>query len=454
MASFKSQKPVCVIVGLGITGLACARFLHAQGRPFKVVDSRLDPPALTEFSRLFPEAEVELGEFREATFRGAAELIVSPGVGLNTPAIARAREAGVRLTGDIDLFARRAEKPVIAITGSNGKSTVAALVAAILEEAGHVVGLGGNLDASHGKPALDLLSQGGVEFYVLELSSFQLETTENLKAEVATILNLSEDHMDRYDSLAAYHQAKLRIFNGCRQVVVNQDSPCSAAPEVPGRPLWEFGFEEPGAKTVGIVSDAGEQVIAWNQERILPAKELKIAGRHNLANAMAAVALTLAVKTEVGAIRRGLQRFPGLPHRCQWLRRLRGVDFYNDSKGTNVGATVAAIEGLGQHVQGQVILIAGGQGKGADFQPLGPALGRWGKAVVLIGEDAARIADCLDKGTRVDFANSMKDAVIAASAVAGPGDVVLLSPACASFDMFDNFAHRGREFTRVVEALQ
>ncbi|MEX2469233.1 MAG: UDP-N-acetylmuramoyl-L-alanine--D-glutamate ligase [Pseudohongiellaceae bacterium] len=454
MASLKSQKPVCVIVGLGITGLACARFLHAEGRPFKVVDSRPEPPALAEFSRLFPEAEVELGEFREATFRGAAELIVSPGVGLETPAIARAREAGVPISGDIDLFARRARKPVIAITGSNGKSTVAALVAAILEEAGHVVGLGGNLDASHGKPALDLLSQGGVEFYVLELSSFQLETTANLKAEVATILNLSEDHMDRYDSLAAYHQAKLRIFNGCRQVVVNHDSPYSAAPEVPGRPLWEFGFGEPGAKTVGVVSDAGEQFIAWHKERILPVRELKIAGRHNLANAMAAVALTLAVQTKVDAIRNGLRRFPGLPHRCQWVRRLRDVDFYNDSKGTNVGATVAAIEGLGQHGQGRVILIAGGQGKGANFQPLGPVLDRWGKAVVLIGEDAARIADCLGQEMQVSIADSMEEAVSTAAAAADPGDVVLLSPACASFDMFDNFAHRGREFTRAVEALQ
>lgn len=443
-----------LVVGLGETGLSCARFLARKGERFKVVDSRPNPPALEEFRRLFPAVEYELGDFQVQTFMNAEQLIVSPGVSLQTPAIAAAMKNNVPVTGDIDIFSREVKRPIAAVTGSNGKSTVVEMLAAILRSANVKYLLGGNLDGENFKPALDLLAEPPADIYILELSSFQLETTENLAAEVATILNLSEDHLDRYASLEEYKKAKQRIFNGCRHVVVNRDDPASFPPETISVPSLDFGFSKPGVNGLGLLEENGDQYLAYQFEKIVSVSELKIVGQHNIANALAAIALALTVGVELDAIRRAVREFAGLPHRCQWVASIGGVDFYNDSKGTNVGATMAAVEGLGQRISGHILLIAGGISKGADFSPLAPVINRWAKEVILIGRDAMELAATLDPDIQTYFAEDMQDAVSVALEHASAGDAVLLSPACASFDMFDNYRHRGQVFVQSVERLQ
>ena len=443
-----------LVVGLGETGLSCARFLARKGERFKVVDSRLTPPALDEFRRLFPAVEYELGDFQVQTFMSAEQLIVSPGVSLLTPAIAAAMKNNVSVTGDIDIFSREVKRPIAAVTGSNGKSTVVELLAAILKSANVKYLLGGNLDGANFKPALDLLAEPPADIYILELSSFQLETTENLAAEVATILNLSEDHLDRYASLEDYKKAKQRIFNGCRHVVINRDDPASIPPATISVPSLDFGFSKPGVNGLGLLEENDDQYLAYQFEKIVSVSELKIVGQHNIANALAAIALALTLGVELDAIRRAVREFTGLPHRCQWVATINGVDFYNDSKGTNVGATMAAVEGLGQRISGHILLIAGGVSKGADFSPLAPVINRWAKEVILIGRDALELAATLDADIQTYFAEDMQDAVSVALEHASAGDAVLLSPACASFDMFDNYRHRGQVFVQSVERLQ
>lgn len=449
----KAAEPVSVIVGLGDTGLSVANHLASMGEVFKIVDSRANPPGLAELRRRQPLAEIELGEFNPATFLAARRLVVSPGVSLKTEAIVLARRAGVAITGDIDIFSKSVATPIIAVTGSNGKSTVVALVAEILREAGVEFGLGGNLDGSNFKPALDLLQEEEKQFYVLELSSFQLETTEKLGAAVAVILNVSPDHMDRYVDLDEYRSAKQRIFNGCRQAVVNRDDNTSQPPKDVAVPTWTFGAGVPGKNAVGIVRESGEDYLATDAEKILAIKDLKIIGQHNILNALAAMALTLAVGIDANSVSSALRKFAGLPHRCQWVATKNGVDFYNDSKGTNVGATLTAIAGLGQRLSGRIVLIAGGIGKGADFKLLVPVVRQWAKALILIGQDANQIAENFSDDLQIVFARDMQHAVSAAQQHARSGDAVLLSPACASFDMFDNFQHRGQVFMQAVENL-
>ena len=415
---------------------------------------------LTGFKASAPKIEVELGDFNPATFKAARRLVVSPGVSLKTPALQQAIEAGVPVTGDIDLFVREAKAPLVAVTGSNGKSTVVALLAHILRTAGRRIGVGGNLDGSSYKPALDLLQEDDEkDLYVLELSSFQLETTERLGAEVAALLNLSEDHMDRYADIEEYAAAKRRIFNGCRAVVVNRDDPFSR-PEPPvDVPLWEFGLgapdiNSPAAGGLGLLESNGDRYVAQRFEKIVSVSDLKLFGHHNITNALAAGTLALALGVRIEDIRKGLLTFGGLPHRCQRVATIGGVTFYNDSKATNVGATRAAVEGLGEQIRGHIILIAGGVGKGADFSALQTVVNRWGKAVVLIGQDAEALAAALDADTARYFAPTMQEAVRTALDHATDGDAVLLSPACASFDMFDDFQQRGDTFVRAVEGLQ
>ncbi|MGI9251483.1 MAG: UDP-N-acetylmuramoyl-L-alanine--D-glutamate ligase [Pseudohongiellaceae bacterium] len=443
-----------VIVGLGETGMSCARYFLSRGETFKVVDTRTAPPALAQLTQLAPEAEVELGEFSPATLSTARQLIVSPGVSVNTVAIQQAIAAGVPITGDIGIFAREAKAPIVAVTGSNGKSTVVALLAHILHKAGRNIGLGGNLDGTNFKPALDLLHEEHHDMYVLELSSFQLETTEQLDAEVATVLNLSEDHKDRYPNPAQYLRAKQQIFNGCKQVVINRDDPSSQPPHPLDVPVWEFGLSHPATNSLGLLEEDGNKYLAQQSEKIIAVSELNIFGHHNIANALAAAALALALDVNMEAIRNGLKAFTGLPHRCQQVATINGVTFYNDSKATNVGATRAAIEGLGEHITGHIILIAGGLGKDANFHPLQAMMKRRGKAAILIGKDAKALATALDANTPTHFANDMQTAVQIALEQATPGDAVLLSPACASFDMFDNFQQRGEAFIQAVEQLQ
>lgn len=442
-----------IIVGLGKTGLSVAKYMVANGLDFKILDTRSQPPMLNYFRTHFPDVEVETGKLDLSSLLGAKELIISPGLSLKTPEIQSAKSYGIPIRGDVDIFSQVVDAPIIGVTGSNGKSTVVAMLREILKKAGKRFGLGGNLDGAEAKPALDLLQGEAKELYVLELSSFQLETTTSLQAEVAVILNLSEDHMDRYESIDEYHKAKLRIFNGCRQLVINRDDVYSYPTEDFGVPVRDFGFDRPGRNGLGLFEEDGEQFLCYQLEKIIAVNELKVFGQHNISNVLAAIALALAVDIDIDKIRSGIKEFSGLPHRCQWVCDISGVSFYNDSKGTNVGATMAAIEGLGQRNKGHVVLIAGGVAKGADFSLLVPTLKRWVKELVLIGKDAEDIASNFYQDISINFAKDMGDAVSIAKNKASPGDAVLLSPACASFDMFRDFQHRGQKFTEVVENL-
>lgn len=442
-----------VIVGLGKTGLSVARYLHSLGIDFAVVDSRMDPPGLAEFSREFPGASLTLGEFDVAQLLAANELIVSPGIGLGTPAIRAAQESGVCISGDIDIFSKAAAAPFLAVTGSNGKSTVVTLLGVMARAAGLNVAVGGNLDGAEAAPALDLLRAGKKDLYVLELSSFQLETTAHLGALAATILNVSDDHMDRYDSLQDYGAAKQRILLGCRQIIVNRDDPAGAPHSVlPGRQR-SYGLDAPAEDDWGVQIEQGRMFLARGAQSVLATDELKIAGKHNVSNALAALAMGEAAGLPLSAMLKALREFPGLPHRCQWVRERHGVNYYNDSKGTNVGATIVAVESLGELSNGKLVLIAGGIDKEADFSLLVPAVSRFVRLAILIGRDAGKIAAAFKNSVQIVFAASMESAVQTAAENAAPGDVVLLSPGCASFDMFTDFGHRGRVFTQAVEAL-
>lgn len=453
MATARDDR-LTVIVGLGETGISCVKYFAQLGEKFMVVDSREDPPGLATLRELYPDVEYELGEFRQETLSAAKQLVVSPGLSIHSPAIAAAVVAGVPITGDIDIFSKQVAAPIVAVTGSNGKSTVVAMLTEILKKSGKSFGLGGNLDGENFKPALDLLAEPEKDLYVLELSSFQLETTERLGAEVATILNISADHMDRYEGIESYLSAKQRIFIDCKQVVVNRDDRDSYPPEGTDATVWEFGFGRPGMNGLGVLEEGDDRYLAFQFEKIVSVNDLKVFGQHNISNVLAAVALAMAMDIEMNAIKSAVTEFSGLPHRCQWVADIDGVNFYNDSKGTNVGATVAAIEGLGEHISGHIVLIAGGISKGADFAPLVPAMNKWGKAVVLIGQDAVEMAGYFDADIQTFFARDMREAAALALQQASSGDAVLLSPACASFDMFENFQHRGFAFIESVGTLQ
>ena len=435
-----------VIVGLGSTGLSVARHLARGGHTFSVADSRTQPPNVEAFRREFPDADLVLGPFAYEQFVGASELIVNPGIPLSTPALVAAKAAGAVLTGDIDYFHRAAQAPIVAITGSNGKSTVTTLLGEMAEAAGVQVAVGGNL----GTPALDLLDDA-VELYVLELSSFQLERCANLGAEVATVLNISADHLDHHGSMVAYHQAKHRIFQGCKKAVINRDEPLSN-PLVPEEvEKWYFRQGGSDFRCFGLEQHDGETWIALAREPLMPAAQLNIAGGHNTANALAALALGAAAGLELPAMLSTLKSFTGLSHRCEFVAERGRVGYYNDSKGTNVGAAVAAIKGLAD--KGRVVLIAGGQAKGASFEPLAECLMAQGRGAVLIGEAAADIETAIAGRLPVSLQSSMADAVAAAADMAEEGDVVLLSPACASFDMFAGYSDRGTQFCQAVENL-
>lgn len=437
-----------IVVGLGKSGMSLVRFLAQQGVSFAVADTRENPPELATLRRDYPQVEVRCGELDVDFLCRADELYVSPGLALATPALQAAAARGVKLSGDIYLFARNAKAPIVAISGSNAKSTVTTLVGEMAAAAGKRVAVGGNL----GTPALDLLNDD-VELYVMELSSFQLETTNQLGAEVATVLNVSEDHMDRYSGLPAYHLAKHRIFRGAKQVVVNRQDALTRPLMSEGLPCWTFGLSAPDFKAFGLREENGEKYLAFEFQNLMPVRELKVRGAHNQANALAALALGHAVGLPFDAMLSSLRSFTGLEHRCQWVRELDGVSYYNDSKATNVGAALAAIDGLGADMDGKLVLIAGGDGKGADFSGLRDSVAKHCRAVVLIGRDAELIAAAVGDGVPLVRADSLDDAIVQSRELAQPGDAVLLSPACASFDMFKNYEERGQLFARAVEAL-
>jgi len=436
-----------LIVGLGKTGLSCVRYLSGQGREIAVADSRLQPPGLDELKAGWPDVPVYLGEFDEELFAGFNELVVSPGISIAEPAIAGAAARGARIRGDIDLFADAADAPIIAITGSNGKTTVTTLVGEMARAAGRNVQVGGNI----GTPALDLLDQGA-DLYVLELSSFQLETTEELGALAATVLNVSDDHMDRYPDKMAYFQAKQRIYRGCKNAIVNLDDALSTPMARDTLRFLCFGFNRVNPETFSTRDDDQGTWITWGLDNLLLASELQLMGRHNISNVMAALALGHAAGLAMEPMLEVARSFRGLPHRCEFVRNLNGVDYINDSKGTNVGATVAAIESLVPD-SGKVILIAGGDGKGADFQPLAEPVAACCRALVLIGRDAGKISEAVGVSVPQYRATSLQEAVSLARQAAEPGDRVLLSPACASFDMFRDYNDRGEQFRALVEGL-
>jgi len=436
-----------LIVGLGKTGLSCVRYLSGQGREIAVADSRLQPPGLDELKASWPDVPVYLGDFDEALFAGFNELVVSPGISIAEPAIAGAAARGARIRGDIDLFADAADAPIIAITGSNGKTTVTSLVGEMARAAGRNVQVGGNI----GTPALDLLEQGA-DLYVLELSSFQLETTEELGALAATVLNVSDDHMDRYPDKMAYFQAKQRIYRGCKNAIVNLDDALSTPMARDNLRFLCFGFNRVNPETFSTRDDDEGTWITWGLDNLLLASELPLMGRHNISNVMAALALGHAAGLAMEPMLEVARRFRGLPHRCEFVRKLDGVDYINDSKGTNVGATVAAIESLVPD-SGKMILIAGGDGKGADFQPLAEPVAACCRALILIGRDADKISEAVGTSVPQHRATSLQEAVSLARQAAESGDRVLLSPACASFDMFRDYNDRGEQFRTLVEGL-
>ncbi|MEE8060010.1 MAG: UDP-N-acetylmuramoyl-L-alanine--D-glutamate ligase [Pseudomonadales bacterium] len=452
-----------VVVGLGMTGLSCARYLARKQEAFSVVDSRKQPPGLDEFKHEFPDVPLWLGEISDESLQGANQLIISPGVGLDDPAIHRAIDDDVLVCGDIDLFRSEAQSPIVAITGSNGKSTVTTLVGEMARQAGKRVAVGGNI----GVPVLDLLpvdvlEQQEPDLYVLELSSFQLERAGNLDVEVATVLNVSADHMDRYPNVLAYHQAKHRIFRGCKQVVVNRADPLSCPLLAEGVKVWTFGLNEPDFNGFGLLEEEGVEYLAFQFDRLMPISALQMIGRHNIENALAALALGKAAGLAIDPMLEVLREFAGLDHRCQFVGELNGVRFYNDSKGTNVGAAIAAIKGLAESVE-KIVLIAGGEAKGADFSPLLPILREHVRALVLMGEAADQLQVlCVGSLPPVKLqtvkvqtvkVQTMVEAVAEAANIGERGDAVLLSPACASFDMFDNYQHRGDMFSQAVSAL-
>lgn len=437
-----------IVVGLGKSGMSLVRFLANRGVSFAVADTRENPPELAALRREYPQVDVRCGELDVEFLCRADELYVSPGLALATPALQQAAARGVKLSGDIELFARYAKAPIIAITGSNAKSTVTTLVGEMAAAAGKRVAVGGNL----GTPALDLLNDD-IELYVMELSSFQLETTDQLGAEVATVLNISEDHMDRYSGLPAYHLAKHRVFRGARQVVVNRQDVLTRPLIGEGLPCWTFGLNKPGFHGFGLREENGEKYLAFQFDNLMPVRELKIRGAHNQSNALAALALGHAVGLPMVSMLNSLRSFGGLEHRCQWLREREGVSYYDDSKATNVGAALAAIEGLGADIPGKLVLIAGGDGKGADFSGLRAPVAANCRAVVLIGRDAELIAKALGDDVALIRVATLDEAVQRCAEIAQAGDAVLLSPACASFDMFKNYEERGRLFAQAVGDL-
>ena len=445
------MKGITLVVGLGKSGLSAARALQALDAAFAVTDSRTDPPGLAALQAECPEVPLYLGGFDPAAFAGATRLLVSPGVAVQTPVIAAAAARGVPVWGDIELLARLTQAPIAAITGSNGKSTVTTLLGLMAERAGLRAAVGGNL----GEPALDLWLQqehgtgSAPDGYVLELSSFQLETTHSLNAQVATVLNISPDHLDRYAGLDEYIAAKRRIFRGNGVMVVNADDPAVMAMLEPGRTVVRFSLQEPGAGDFGLRQVDGEPWLACGSESWIAASELLISGDHNLANALAALAMGQTLGLQRAGMLAALREFTGLAHRTALVAEHRGVRWFDDSKGTNVGATAAAVRGL----PGPVVLIAGGDGKNQDFDPLRAALAGKARAVVLIGRDGPLIAEALGDSVLLHSAADMNQAVALAAQSAQPGDSVLLSPACASFDMFSGYEERGRVFAAAVRSL-
>ncbi|MGB7803259.1 UDP-N-acetylmuramoyl-L-alanine--D-glutamate ligase [Buttiauxella sp.] len=437
MADYQGKK--VVIIGLGLTGLSCVDFFLARGVTPRVMDTRISPPGLEKL----PEAvERHTGSLNEDWLLAADLIVASPGIAVAHPALSRAADAGVEIVGDIELFCREAQAPIVAITGSNGKSTVTTLVGEMAKAAGINVGVGGNI----GLPALMLLDPAR-ELYVLELSSFQLETTSSLKAAAATILNVTEDHMDRYPfGLQQYRAAKLRVYENAAVCVVNADDALTMPVRGADDRCISFGVD---VGDYHLNHQQGDTWLRVKGEKILNTKEMKVVGRHNYTNALAALALADAVKLPRSSSLKALTTFTGLAHRFQLAWERNGVRWINDSKATNVGSTEAALNGL--KVEGTLHLLLGGDGKSADFSSLAQYLQGSAIRLYCFGRDGTELA-----ALRPDVAEqteTMAQAMKLVAARVQPGDMVLLSPACASLDQFKNFEQRGDQFTQLAKEL-
>ena len=439
------RSPSAVVVGLGVTGMSVIRHLVTKGWEVCVTDTRADPPGLAALRDFAPSVRASLGGLDQEMLAGADCVVASPGLSLQEPFFVAARAHGIPVIGDIELFARSGARPVVGITGTNGKSTVTTLVAQMARRAGVDARAGGNL----GPPALQLLAGAPAGLYVLELSSYQLETTDSLELAAAVVLNVTPDHLDRYADLAGYAAAKARIYQRCAIAVVNCDDAAVPPMVRGGQRRLGFSLRENAGADFHLLEREGRRYLARQGEPLLALDELKIVGDHNAANALAALALGEALGLSRDAMLDALREFRGLPHRAEWVADRRGVRYVNDSKGTNVGATLAAVSGF----PGPLLLIVGGDGKNQDFAPLAGAFAGKVRRALLIGRDAKRIATALQGVCELEFCDSLEAAVVAAARAARPGDTVLLSPACASLDMFRDYAHRGAVFAAAVQEL-
>lgn len=437
-----------VVVGLGKTGFSVVAFFAARNISVIAMDTREEPPFANAIRQQFPNVDLCLGKLDESILVNATKVVVSPGLPLATKEIQAAIDRDVDVVSDIQVFADYAKAPVIAITGSNAKSTVTSLVGLMAQEAGMNTAIGGNL----GTPALDLISDD-VDLYVMELSSFQLEATPNLNPLVATVLNISPDHLDRYESYQAYYESKHVIFNGAKWGVINRDDELSTPLFTQPEQTVGFTAYEPKGNDFGVLQKGSSLFLSKGDAELINCDELKIKGSHNRSNALAALALGKCAGIPMDNMLNTLKHFPGLEHRCQWVGNHNGVDYFNDSKGTNVGATLAALEGLGPDIKGKLILMAGGVGKDADFRFLQHAVKEYVSTLVVYGEDADKLSSALNGATQVIQAESFDHAFQLACEYANSSDAVLLSPACASFDMFNSFEHRGETFVKLVEGL-
>ena len=448
------QGKLILVIGLGESGLAMARWLARQGARVRVADSRGAPPQAAALRAAVPAAELFAGPFSPSAFADVELMAISPGVPVQEPLVQEAVARAVPLVSEIEIFAWAVRQltpqaRLIAITGSNGKTTTTALTGALCRAAGRRTAVAGNISPAALDALMSAIDSGQLPaVWVLELSSFQLETTHSLAADAAAVLNVSEDHLDRYADLDDYAAAKARVFQGGGVMVVNRDDPRSLAAARSGRRCVSFGLARASGEADYGIDDGW---LMRGGEKLIALTDLQLVGRHNAANALAALALCAAIGIEAQVVLPALAAFTGLPHRVEWVAEINGVSYFDDSKGTNVGATLAAVEGLGC----PVAIILGGDGKGQDFSPLRAAIDRHARAVALIGRDAAAIAATLAScRAPTQFCIDMAEAVRWCAAQAQRGDAVLLSPACASMDMYRNYAHRAETFVDAVRRLE
>lgn len=443
-----SEHQSAVVVGLGLTGFSCVRYLLAKGLRVSVTDSRKTTDYTEQLQAEYPDVDLYLGDLNQEILNTASLIVISPGVSLSHPSLIEAARYGATLVGDVELFIQQNTAPVIAITGSNGKSSVTTLVGEICQQAGLKTLVAGNI----GVPVLDSLTENqAYDICVLELSSFQLETTVAVNAAAAIILNVSDDHMDRYESIGDYLLAKLRVFKGAERVIIYRHDELLKQVSLPKENLITYGLDEPkNNNDFGVKKTANKEWLVKGEARLMKRQDIPLTGKHNVANVLAALALTEKFKLDQKKVLQAIKKFKGLPHRTELIRELKGITWINDSKATNVGATTAALQGIEE----KVILIAGGQGKDADFSELADVMSERVKCVILFGEDAQKIYIAIKHNVKTYCVIDMSQAVNKAQKLAEKGDVVLLSPACASFDMYSGFDARGDDFRQQVEALQ